>query len=243
MLIASWNIEKNGQSSVLEKQSKVSDFIDRCCNPTDGLGVDLLFLCEVHSARYDDYKQFLQQTYQQYSTTEFAGGNSNYYVVMRRVSDTLAYIGYAKLPELNRYLVVYAQAGCYVGFAHFKSGQLPLTARQIKASAKLLESKTTSNWLITGDMNWDYSKRSELALADKNDSTLIAPPGTKAYSVWPDATQKSGGILDWVLCGKNCTVAGMDISRWPAEFFDMQGPDHKPLIIRSPSDMDETEAI
>lgn len=222
MLVATWNIEKNGQSSTLEKQSKVSDFIDRCCNATDGLGVDLLFLCEVHSCRFGDYKSYLEQTYTAYAVHVFSGGNSNYYVVMMKGSSTLGFIVEIPLKGLNRSLVVYAESGCYIGLGHFKSGQTALTHGQLCNACAVLEAKSTSNWALSGDLNWDYGNRAQLEL----------PGGTKSFTLWTDATQRSGGILDWVLTGKNTSVAGMDMSAWPTEYTDMSGPDHKPLIFR-----------
>lgn len=220
MLIASWNIEKNGQSSVIEKQTKVSDFIDRCCNSSNGLGVDLLFLCEVHSSRLDDYAKYLKAVYPAYGVCTFHGGNSNNYLVLMKTSPSLGFIEAMPLKGLNRLLVVFAESGCYVGLGHFKSGQQELTQSQLRDACAYLEGKSTSNWALSGDLNWDYSKRADLAL----------PAGANSYTLWTDATQKSGGILDWVLYGKNTRIAGMSFSGWPDEYLDMSGPDHKPLI-------------
>lgn len=222
MLIATWNIEKNGQSSSLEKQSKVSDFIDRCCNATDGLGVDLLFLCEVHSCRFDDYRSYLEQAYAAYAIHVFSGGNSNYYVVMMKRSSTLGFIVELPLKGLSRSLAVYAESGCYIGLGHFKSGQTALTESQLRDTCAFLEAKSASNWALSGDLNWDYENRAKLEL----------PAGTKSFTLWTDATQRSGGILDWVLNGKNTSICGMDLSGWPKAYTDMSGPDHKPLIFR-----------
>lgn len=233
MLIAWWNIEKNGQSSILEKQTKVSDFIDRCCASDKGLGVDLLFLCEVHSARFEDYRRYLEATYTSYAIHVFAGGNSNYYVVLMKVSPTLSFIESHVLKGLNRSLVVYAQGGCYIGFGHFKSGQLSLTKSQLRDAAILLEGKSTSNWALCGDLNWDYSKRTLLTL----------PDGTRSFTLWTDATQKSGNILDWVLNGKNTAIAGFDLTGWPATYQEMTAPDHKPVIFYTGVQRDESKAV
>ena len=79
MLIASWNIEKNGQSSADIKQTLVSGFIDYCLNE---LKVDILFLCEVHSARVDDYASYVASTYPGYTSCGAHGGRSNCYIII-----------------------------------------------------------------------------------------------------------------------------------------------------------------
>lgn len=225
MIIASWNLEKNGQSSSLEKQSKVSDFIHQLC-ASDGLGADVLFLCEVHSARSLDYISFLQQVYPDYTIHTVHGGYSNDYVIMFRTNQTIQWIQDIPLRYLNRSLSIFSLQGTYVGFAHFKSGQTNLTKSQIEWAALILEHNSTSNWLITGDMNWDYSRYNQLAM----------PAGAHAYSYWQDCTQRKGGILDWCIAGKNTQVSGFDLAnpmKWNPAYSDMSGPDHKPVVYQA----------
>ncbi len=59
IIVASWNIEKNGQSSTDIKQGKVSDFLARCCS----YGITVIFLCEVHSSRIADYTSYCASVY------------------------------------------------------------------------------------------------------------------------------------------------------------------------------------
>lgn len=233
MLVAFWNIEKSGQTSLIEKQTKVNDFMDRYCANERSLSVDLLFLCEVHSARFGDYEAFVKNVYTNYEVTSFSGGYSNYYLVLMKKNASIGFIGSVKLDSLNRYFVVYAEQGCYLGLAHFKSGQTDLTKSQIKKCAAELEAKSTSNWALSGDLNWDYSKKAELEL----------PAGSKAYTLWTDQSQKKGGILDWVINGKNASVAGMDLSHWDPSFFDMTGPDHRPVIFQTSVVEDQSKKI
>lgn len=219
--IASFNIEKNGQSSELLKQQKVEEFIDYCCRR----GTDLIFLCEVHSRRIEDYISHLRAVYSEYSCDFLPGGGSNAYVILYRNATgfTLSFDG---LRGLNRnFLLCHIADKVALGFAHFKSGQNGLTKDQIQAGADFMSSfaNGTERWAITGDMNWDLHRVNELAL----------PNGTHYATCWQDMTQKSGGILDWCLAGRGIQLAAVN---GPTEFNPafqvMDGPDHRPVLFQ-----------
>ncbi|MEP2707573.1 MAG: hypothetical protein ABJQ71_20060 [Roseibium sp.] len=218
--IASFNIEKNGQSSDPLKQVKVADFIAICVD----LGIEVVFLCEVHSARIGDYVDFLRAVYGGIYRVEFlAGGHSNAYVFLVR-HDLGAFLSYDGLLGLNRNLFLFHIEGeIAIGFAHFKSGQTGLTKSQIQNAAGFLQDITnnTGRWAIAGDINWDLSNFGDLTL----------PAYSSACSCWPDMTQKHGNILDWCVAGSSVAidpVSGPDF--FPAEFQVMDGPDHRPCI-------------
>ena len=220
LTVASWNIEKNGQSSGFEKQSKVSDFIDVCCKT---LSVTVVFLCEVHSARKDDYKAFLNTVYgRDYRVDCLDGGNSNGYILLTR-HDAGIQVSQDTLRNLNRGVLFLAYQDFSLCLAHFKSGQTGLTKDQLVSAADFLEGSGgyTGKWGITGDMNWDFSKVNQLTL----------PHGAKARTCWTDQTQKRGGILDWCLAGHATEATPVDMEKlFSRETFDMAGPDHKPTL-------------
>ena len=218
--VASWNIEKDGQSSTIEKQTKISSFVDDCINDA----VDLIFLCEVHCARQQDFRDFLEEAYgdKGYEIRITPGGNSNAYVTLARVK-TVEYYSKVQLWNLNRYLVLYTVGSFLVGLAHFKSGQTKQTKIQVQDAVSLLEKKQTGSWMLTGDMNWEYSNRDELDLDDMKN--------LDSYAMW-DCTQKKGGILDWAIGGRYTSVSGYTPFKRHAneEYLNMEGPDHKPAI-------------
>ncbi len=221
--IASFNIEKNGQSSELLKQQKVSDFIDYCSNRA----VDLIFLCEVHSARIGDYISHLREVYGENYACEFLeGGHSNAYVLLARRSGEF-HLSFDGLRGLNRnFLLCHIDDKVAIGFAHFKSGQTGQTRGQIEEGAAFMDTFTngTGRWAITGDMNWDLNRFNQLTL----------PGGVQRATSWGHgATQKNGGILDWCLAGSGVQLAAAD---GPTEFNPafqvMDGPDHRPVLFQ-----------
>lgn len=217
--IASYNIEKNGQSSELLKQEKVSDFIDSAVD----LGFHIIYLCEVHSARIQDYVDHLRSVYGNSHRVEFLeGGHSNASVFL--IAHELdAVLSYDELKGLNRNLFhCYIDGEIAIGFAHFKSGQTGLTKSQLENAAKFLEGFTNDSgrWAITGDMNWDM----------KNAAALSMPAGSSAYTCWSDMTQKHGNILDWCAAGSSTRVQPVDGPGFFAPAFQvMDGPDHRPV--------------
>ena len=220
--IASFNIEKNGQSSELLKQTKVSDFIDYCSNRA----VDLIFLCEVHSARIVDYISHLKEIYGEGYACEFLeGGHSNAYVILARRSSGFD-LSFDGLAGLNRnFLLCHIENKVAIGFAHFKSGQTGLTKDQIEAAADFMNTFTngTGRWAITGDMNWDLHRYSELAL----------PNGSHNATCWLDMTQRHGGILDWCLAGSSVQLAAANgPNEFNPGFQTMDGPDHRPVLFK-----------
>ncbi|WP_018606657.1 hypothetical protein [Uliginosibacterium gangwonense] len=222
LTIASWNIEKSGQSSPIEKQTKVNDFIAQQCNaPTD-----VLFLCEVHSARVEDYVDFLRSVHDtQYSVDSLDGGNSNNYICLVRRSSGVQNLSYAQLKGLNRSGLIFSWYNIWVVLAHFKSGQTGLTKDQLENAASFLDSVSSGRWGILGDMNWDYSKFGELDL----------PAGAHAATMWADQSQAKGGILDWCLAGSKTGLGTSNGYTYFGQFnplIDMAGPDHRPIIFR-----------
>ncbi|MCP1290755.1 MULTISPECIES: endonuclease/exonuclease/phosphatase family protein [unclassified Chromobacterium] len=217
MRVASFNLEKNGESSPLDKKAQVETFIHQCCS-NDSWDVDVVFLCEVHSARLDDYYDYLRGVYQNYDVHAFAGGHSNGYIVITRKGPHLEVVSQGHLKGLNRDLIAVVAQGVngYTGLlflAHFKSGQGGLTKSQLRDCTSL-----DGHWVATGDLNLDYTRVEELDT-----------PGV-AYECWQgQATHAKGGILDWVLASVDVKVAPFDISGW-ADAFDMSGPDHRPIV-------------
>ncbi|AWB65358.1 endonuclease/exonuclease/phosphatase family protein [Saccharobesus litoralis] len=226
MTVASWNIEKNGQSSSIDKQSKVSHFVDICCT---SLNIDIVFLCEVHSARIDDYVDFLKSVYgDSYQVDYIAGGHSNAFVFLWRKALNVEVLHYT-LKGLNRDMAIFCSDGCYCLLSHFKSGQTKLTESQLEEAASWLNTVSNGKWTISGDLNWHYG----------NAGALTLPAHSQTLSFWTDATQKSGNILDWVIAGYDTVVNFIDLERVVDEqnstcfhpsVFDMTGPDHRPLI-------------
>jgi len=223
---ASWNIEKDGQSSEIHKQTKVSDFIDRCCLTYD---VSVVFLCEVHSARIDDFVDFIQSSgrYPNYDVFSRPGGNSNAYVILIR-KDAGISPGYSRLALLNRDGLICQCGEFWFVLAHFKSGQTDLTKGQIEASANFLNGiNGTGKWIISGDMNWSAG----------NFQGLTGLPDLCTYATcWEgQATQKRGGVLDWCLKGPADTFEQMQVTHWDmlnmfgVQTAQMDGPDHKPI--------------
>ena len=218
--VACWNVEKNGQTSALDKQAKVSQFIDTCI----GWGVDVVFLCEIHSARVDDYDGFAKGVYgmRGYDCATVPGAYSNNYVVMWRRDRKVFDLGHAPLLGLNRSLLAFELDNkLAVGLAHFKSGQSGLTKSQLEHAAGALESFKPGYWAVLGDMNWDFG----------NAGALAVPAGSHSASCWADQTQANGGILDWTLAGWAVNVKPFPLSDLlPGAMCDMTGPDHRPVI-------------
>jgi hypothetical protein len=226
LVVAAFNIEKNGQSSELDKQAKVSEFINFCCTENlsnygmNKLGADIIFLCEVHSARTSDYENSLVHTYSDYSAPSLSGGHSNAYVVLYRNELGIELEG-DQLQGLNRSIVALKVGDLRLGLAHFKSGQNGLTASQIVNASAWLEEASPGRWAITGDMNWNFQTIGNLGL----------PGGSHSTTCWDDQTQVSGGILDWCLAGGATTVKPLAVqAMFPSQMFDMTGPDHRPVM-------------
>ncbi|TRV45045.1 MAG: LamG domain-containing protein [Microcystis panniformis Mp_MB_F_20051200_S9] len=217
--IASWNIEKNGQSSTLEKQSKVSDFIATCIE----LEITVIFLCEVHSTRVDDYVAFLISTYgETYRVESLPGGYNNAYVFLIRQNASIE-VNYGQLFALNRAGLILQSGELFCVLAHFKSGQTGLTKNQIENAAEFLQDigGKSGKWAITGDMNWDY----------QNCNKLNLPECALEYTCWSDQTQAKGGILDWCLAGTSTQVIPWDVENlFNKSINDMTGPDHRPVV-------------
>lgn len=217
-VIASWNVEKNGQSSTDIKQAKVIDFIDGCVK----MDVDVIFLCEVHSSRLDDYVAYLTSVYDaEYHVVGLPGGHSNGYIIMTRKARTIEISG-DTLKGLNRGIqLLKLDNDLVLCLAHFKSGQTGLTKDQIQNAAIFLDNAMPARWAITGDMNWDYARVGE----------LVVPGGSHAGTCWADQTQAKGGILDWCLTGGATEIAPVDVANlFPPETNDMSGPDHRPVL-------------
>lgn len=214
MRIASFNIEKSGLSSTLAKRSQVDFFVSHCVQ----LGTDLIFLCEVHSAQEDNYINNLGDIYRDYNVGRHKGGYSNSYIVMSKKSATLTISSQGNLFALNRDLIAVEAQGVngYSGLillAHFKSGQNKQTKSQLNACTQL-----GGRWVATGDLNLDITKVGEL------DSPGIA------HDCWNGKpTHRSGGILDWVLASVDVRVSPVDITHFEHDF-DMNGPDHRPIL-------------
>ncbi len=216
--VASFNIEKNGKSSELEKQSKVSYFIDTCVKNE----FTVIFLCEVHSAQTGNYSTFLSQAYADYNVYESEGGYSNGYICMVRTDSGLKYY-YDTLKYMNRKIVLLAGDGGFLTLAHFKSGQTGLTKDQLQTASASLEEIAKGKWAITGDMNWDF----------RNQAALTLPGGTQGVTCWGDdvPTQIKDGILDWCLAGK-ATLVEQYKNELFSELLDMSGPDHRPVSFK-----------
>lgn len=217
MRIGSFNIEKNGKSSTLDKQSQVEFFISKCCS-SDDWNADIVFLCEIHSAQTDNYSSYLASVYPHYTVHPFTGGYSNGYIVMVKSFEKLQVCSQGSLHGLNRDLIAVEAAGVngytgYVFLAHFKSGQTGLTKSQLKSCTAL-----GGNWVATGDLNMEYKNVGQLDTAGL------------AYECWGGRqTQNKGGILDWVLASVDVQVAPLDLSLLDT-VFDMSGPDHRPIV-------------
>ncbi len=223
MLIASWNIEKNGQSSADVKRTMVSGFIDYCLAD---LNVDLLFLCEVHSARVDDYVTYIISNYINYSVTPIHGGYSNCYLVIQKRTGNITVVGDEHLQGLNRSLAIVHVTSLHfdfnglIGLAHFKSGRTSLTRDQIRGAVDFLNDASNGSYFITGDLNWDYNDFARLAV------------DAERIKQW-DITQRRGGCLDWAIFGRGTLAASFDFSalgRSNPDLFSMNMPDHKPVI-------------
>ncbi|MBK5530303.1 endonuclease/exonuclease/phosphatase family protein [Pseudomonas sp. TH08] len=217
MRIGSFNVEKNGKSSTLDKQTQVDFFIHNCCT-SDAWDADIVFLCEIHSAQVDNYRSNLAAIYKTYSVYAFDGGYSNAYIVLVKSFETLQVCSQGSLFGLNRDLIAVEANGVkgytgYVFLAHFKSGQTGLTRSQLKSCTAL-----GGRWVATGDLNLDYANVGQLDTAGL------------AYDCWGgQQTQSKGGILDWVLASADVTVKVVDITGL-AHVFDMSGPDHRPIL-------------
>ncbi len=215
MRIASFNVEKDGQSSTLDKQAQVNFFIEHCCKE---LCVDLIFLCEIHSARLKDFVEFLATVYGEYRVASFTGGYSNGYVIMAKKTADIDIASQGDLFGLSRPLLLAKAQGVnkytgYVLLAHFKSGGTGLTKKEIEFCATF-----AAKWVLTGDLNYDFKNL-----------TNLNPPGV-GYECWKGkSTHAKGGILDWVLASLDVKVEPVDLT--PLETtFDMTGPDHRPIV-------------
>jgi len=216
--IASWNIEKNGVSSTDIKQEKVSEFLVLCCK----YGITVIFLCEVHSSRVDDYLAYCRGVYGgQYEIGSLPGGHSNAYILLYR-KDVSIVVSQDKLKGLNRgAIILNLPNNVFLCLAHFKSGQTGLTKDQLQQASGFLEGACPGHWVITGDMNWAYG----------NATGLTLPPGSRPATCWTDQTQVKGGILDWCLVGAALKVETVDVANlFPPAMNDMSGPDHRPII-------------
>lgn len=218
MRIACFNIEKNGASSDMDKQTQVDGFIEASCSER-GWNCDIVFLSEIHSAQYQNYVNGIHSRYHNYRAEAFFGGGSNWYVVAVKAFERLQICSQGELLGLHRDLVN-VRADNVNGFtgdvflAHFKSGGGGLTTSQLKSCS----SSGLANWVIAGDMNFDLGRLGELN-----------PPGL-AYDCWNGMpTHAKGGRLDWVLAHANATVRPVDITGLHSTF-NMGGPDHRPIV-------------
>lgn len=222
IIVASWNIEKNGESSKDIKKAKVNEFIDLCLSQ---IQVSILFLCEVHSSRVADYVSYIKDMYGgNYLINSFPGGHSNAYVVAYN-AHVQFYLSYFELKHLNRQAVVLSYpctgGNCSIVLAHFKSGQNGLTKDQIQAAQNGLEGMCQGLWAILGDMNWDFNNR----------QVYVAAHNSSASTCWDDQTHAKGSILDWCLHGNKISAEPWDLKTiLKPEMYDMTGPDHKPIV-------------
>ncbi|CAD6874328.1 endonuclease/exonuclease/phosphatase family protein [Methylomonas fluvii] len=224
MIVASWNIEKNGQGSAIEKQALVSSFIDNMLKPAI---VDVLFICEVHGAREDAYVNFLDKVYNQtdwpsYCVQCLHGGHSNSYVVAIRRKPGLDFGFQGDFLGLNRGLFsvhahAFAHYNGYLHFGHFKSGQTGLTKYQLKSAASMQD----ATWAITGDLNWEIGNHANLDIQ-----------GSHSHDVWQgQGTHKANSglvnTLDWVLASNLVRIEPIPLD---PRVYDMEAPDHRPLL-------------
>ena len=221
MRIGSFNIEKSGESSTVDKKMQVESFVDSCCNGKEWKA-DLVFLCEIHSALLDTFVRNFGARYHSYEITSHNGGGSNNYIILKNGFKEIKVVSQGSLFGLNRDLVA-VEVQSVDGFtgsillAHFKSGQNGLTKTQIQACAKL-----GSSWAATGDLNWEYENVGQL------DVPAIAH---ECWNGMPTHESRNGSqaILDWVLASDDVAVTPVDITG-RADDFDMQGPDHRPIL-------------
>jgi exonuclease III len=218
MRIACFNVEKNGASSTMDKQTQVDGFIERCCEEK-GWDCDVIFLCEIHNKQASNYVEAIQSRYHAYRVEYFPGAGSNYYVVIVKAFAKLVVCSQGDMKGVHRELIN-VQASGVNGFtgdimlAHFKSGGSGLTKSQLTSSS----STSLCRWVVAGDMNWDFGRLAELN-----------PPGL-GYDCWNGKpTHKSGSRLDWVLADPNTTVKPVDITGME-DTFNMGGPDHRPIL-------------
>ncbi|GAB5350213.1 endonuclease/exonuclease/phosphatase family protein [Alteriqipengyuania sp. 357] len=224
--VAWFNVEKVGRSSPQDKETIASHFLDYCFRSE----FDIVTLLEIHSMRKTDIASYINSVYgSHYSAGFINGGYSNAYVCAIR-NATTTYDGSVPLVGLNRQVAEFSTS-VSGGFrlktylAHFKSGQTGLTSTQIRRAVRAAETNSGGTWMIGGDMNWDFHRRDELDL----------PRGVKAFSYWPDSTQRSGNILDWTVYSNNLNIKGAGISEFKRrhpEFGAMAGPDHKPVALQ-----------
>lgn len=225
--IASWNIEKCGESSDFTKKAKLDHFIWNCCNE---LNIDVIFLCEVHSSRVVDFLDYLPQTYPNYQVFSLDGGYSNNYIILINRNLKNIILSETPLTYLNRKLLLINFKDskdlikASVTLAHFKSGQNQLTKSQISSTSIELQAMTPERWVILGDMNWCYKNISELNIQNASGSTC-----------WDDQSHAKNSILDWCLYSNSneTIVYPFDVKgyfRETPEIFDMTAPDHRPII-------------
>ncbi|WP_035054262.1 endonuclease/exonuclease/phosphatase family protein [Andreprevotia chitinilytica] len=216
MRIGSFNIEKSGESSLTSKKLQVETFVNLCCTNTDW-DADLVFLCEIHSGLLDTYEEQFAQMYPTYAVSAFRGGYSNGYIVLSKI-EGIAISDQGHLRGLNRDLLVADVQGVNgfsgsVLLAHFKSGRGGLTKSQLENCAVL-----GSAWVATGDLNWDIGDMGQLSVPALSHDCWNGMP-----------TQRSGGILDWVLSAPDVDVRPVDLTGM-ADVFDMSAPDHRPIL-------------
>tara|TARA_B100000678_G_scaffold162497_1_gene135797 strand:+ start:425 stop:1123 length:699 start_codon:yes stop_codon:yes gene_type:complete len=225
-IYVSWfNVEKVGESSTLIKKTMVTHFVDYCV----GEKYDIIVLIEIHSALVKPIGSFLAEAYPDYTVTKTFGGKSNWYLSLAR-NDTSRYVDAVTLKGLKRKVIHFStsvKGGPVLNsyFAHFKSGQTTLTASQLRNAAAKAQNDTGGTWLIGGDLNWDYSRSSELVL----------PENAATFSSWGTETQRKGGLLDWAIFSNNLHVkaAGSgEFKRRFSDFDEMLGSDHKPVALQ-----------
>lgn len=223
--VASFNVEKTGQASDMGKQTVVSHFLDECVRSN----IQIIFFCEVHSSRTNDYISYIKNVYPNYNVMSFWGGKSNNYVLMWTKAISFE-ISYYQLKGLDRpFVLIYTLKDnmlCEgVLLAHFKSGQTGLTKSQLtNAANNLAEIFPNGQWAIMGDMNWDKRNVGEVVKG------LTSGILVQSYTCWGDLmTQKSGGILDWCLASTSVRVVPADLVPYKDDY-NMSGPDHRPII-------------
>ncbi|WP_417319523.1 hypothetical protein [Emcibacter sp.] len=226
MIIVSWNIEKCGLSSAQDKRAALDTLLFDAAYKQYA---DIIFLCEVHGARVDDFAEFLTNVYGQHYAIDAVDGNySNNYVFLVNKNVLVNYGTVSVSNWQNERPMLAIQCGLssgtvYAGFIHAKSGQTGLTKHQIHNCARWLQDRSADRWFLSGDLNWDYNRQDELTL----------PEGAQGNSYWFDMSQRKGGLLDWALCGKYTTATTRSLSLLRTQHdtvIDMSQMDHKPVL-------------
>ncbi len=226
MIIASWNIEKCGISSSENKRAALDCFIYD--NTVDGYA-DLVFLCEVHNARVDDFIEYLTAVVGETYRIDWVSGNySNNYVYLIKKErfkqeDVVRVSTWRNERPMLALQCSIGSGTVYVGLIHAKSGRTGLTKTQLNNAMEWLQARSHDKWLLTGDLNWSFDDYDQLS----------PPDGSKYVSCWPDMTQRRGGILDWAIYGKYTTVTANALSQLRTldqEVLDCSEMDHRPVI-------------